>query len=162
VNDGSCEGIEYKELNALTVQFTPEACSIGNPVNPLYKKFFAMMENGEFFETTMYAGNGYATKKEDAESILKGKKIVLTVMDICGAMSVKTNYSNVATVYIKRPKSELLRSILTTGGDIENMVKRIISIDDERRNEEICDYAVDDPDPTSAAEKILKMLNIEN
>ena len=44
VNDGSCEGIEYKELNALTVQFTPEACSIGNPVNPLYKKFFAMME----------------------------------------------------------------------------------------------------------------------
>ena len=44
VNDGSCEGIEYKELNALTLQFTPEACSIGNPVNPLYKKFFAMME----------------------------------------------------------------------------------------------------------------------
>ncbi len=124
-------------------------------------EFFAMMENGEFFESTMYAGNGYATKKEDAESILKSKKIVLTVMDICGAMAVKTNYSNVATVYVKRPKSELLRSILTTGGEIENMVKRIISIDDERRNEEICDYAVDDPDPIGAAEKILKMLNIE-
>ena len=44
VNDGSCEGIDYAELNAFTVQFAPEACSIGNPENPLYKKFFAMME----------------------------------------------------------------------------------------------------------------------
>ena len=44
VNDGSCEGIDYDQLNAFTVQFTPESCDIGMPENPLYKKFFAMME----------------------------------------------------------------------------------------------------------------------
>ncbi len=44
VNDGSCEGIDYADKKAMTVQFTPEACSIGNPVTPLYEKFFAMME----------------------------------------------------------------------------------------------------------------------
>ncbi|MBE5744631.1 MAG: carbamoyl phosphate synthase small subunit [Clostridiales bacterium] len=44
VNDGSCEGIDYDEYNAFTVQFAPEACSIGNPENPLYKKFFALMK----------------------------------------------------------------------------------------------------------------------
>lgn len=44
VNDGSCEGIDYADSKAFTVQFTPEACSIGNPENPLYKKFFALME----------------------------------------------------------------------------------------------------------------------
>ena len=44
VNDGSCEGIDYDELNAFTVQFVPESCSIGHPENPLYKKFAAMME----------------------------------------------------------------------------------------------------------------------
>ena len=44
VNDGSCEGIDYDKLNAFTVQFTPESCDIGMPENPLYKKFFAMME----------------------------------------------------------------------------------------------------------------------
>lgn len=44
VNDGSCEGIDYEEYKAFTVQFAPEACSIGNPENPLYKKFFALME----------------------------------------------------------------------------------------------------------------------
>ena len=44
VNDGSCEGIDYDKLNAFTVQFTPESCDIGASENPLYKKFFAMME----------------------------------------------------------------------------------------------------------------------
>ena len=44
VNDGSCEGIDYDNLNAFTVQFVPESCSIGHPENPLYKKFAAMME----------------------------------------------------------------------------------------------------------------------
>jgi len=44
VNDGSCEGIDYEEYKAFTVQFAPEACSIGNPENPLYKKFFVLME----------------------------------------------------------------------------------------------------------------------
>lgn len=44
VNDNSCEGIEYGKYKAITVQFTPEACSIGNPVNPIYGKFASMME----------------------------------------------------------------------------------------------------------------------
>ncbi len=45
VNDGSCEGIDYE--NAITVQFAPEACSIGVDVNPVYKKFRALMEEKE-------------------------------------------------------------------------------------------------------------------
>lgn len=44
VNDGSCEGIDYDEWNAFTVQFDPESCGIGHPENPLYNKFAAMME----------------------------------------------------------------------------------------------------------------------
>ena len=44
VNDNSCEGIDYENLKALTVQFAPEAYSIGNPINPLYAKFFTLME----------------------------------------------------------------------------------------------------------------------
>lgn len=43
-NDNSCEGIVYDDLRAFSTQFVPEACSIGNPENPLYKKFFTMME----------------------------------------------------------------------------------------------------------------------
>ena len=44
VNDGSCEAIEYAGLNAITVQFTPDCCDIGNAENPIYAKFFSMMK----------------------------------------------------------------------------------------------------------------------
>ncbi len=44
VNDGSCEGVVYEELRAMSTQFEPEACSIGVPVNPVYEQFRAMME----------------------------------------------------------------------------------------------------------------------
>ncbi len=44
VNDGSCEGIVYGDMRAVTVQFVPEACSIGNETNPIYEQFRTMME----------------------------------------------------------------------------------------------------------------------
>ena len=44
VNDGSCEGIEYAEQKAFTTQFVPESCNDFGAENPLYKKFFALME----------------------------------------------------------------------------------------------------------------------
>ena len=43
VNDGSCEGIDYDELNAFTVQFAPDSCGVGYTENIVYKKFFALM-----------------------------------------------------------------------------------------------------------------------
>lgn len=44
VNDGSCEGIDYDELNAFTVQFAPESCSAAGEENPLLKRFEALMQ----------------------------------------------------------------------------------------------------------------------
>lgn len=44
VNDGSCEGVDYDDIDAFTVQFAPECCDFGNEENPLYKKFFALMK----------------------------------------------------------------------------------------------------------------------
>ena len=43
VNDGSCEGIDYDDMQAFTVQFDPESCGVGRPENVLYNRFFAMM-----------------------------------------------------------------------------------------------------------------------
>ena len=44
VNDGSCEGIEYAELNAIGVQFLPDSCGVGHTDSPVYDKFFALMK----------------------------------------------------------------------------------------------------------------------
>ena len=123
------------------------------------KEFFKMLENNELFESSMYAGHGFGSKKRDVDELLKNKKTVLTIMDICGAMSLKTHYKNVVTVYIKRDKRDLLTSILKKNSSNEDKVNRIISIDDERRNEEICDFVVENNgDYKLAAEQILELL----
>ena len=125
------------------------------------KQFFKMMEDGEFFESTMYAGHGYASKKEDVDSILASGKIVLAAMDICGAMSLKTNYDGVVTVYIKRDKRDLLASILKKRGTDEDKVNRIISIDDEKQNEDICDYVFEYRGADETAEAIIDSLHLD-
>lgn len=124
------------------------------------KQFFIMLDEGHFFESTMYAGHGFGSKKEDVDRILSKRKIVLATMDICGAMALKTNYKNVTTVYIKRDRRELLASILSRNCSDEDKVNRIISVDDEKRNEEICDYVILNRNYEEAANEIMSILNL--
>ena len=122
-------------------------------------EFFNMVESGELFESTMYAGHGFGSKKSDVDDILHNGRRVLAIMDICGAMSLKTHYKDVVTVYVKRDKRELLSTILEKDSTNEDKVNRIISIDDERRNEEICDYVVENlGDYDKVSDKIIEML----
>ena len=44
VNDNTCEGVEYDDIDAFTVQFHPEACSGPQDANILFDKFRANME----------------------------------------------------------------------------------------------------------------------
>lgn len=43
-NDGTCEGIEYPEIDASTVQFHPEACGGPHDANFLFDRFIARMK----------------------------------------------------------------------------------------------------------------------
>ena len=42
-NDGTCEGVDYPEWNAFTVQFHPEACSGPKDTSFLFDRFMTMM-----------------------------------------------------------------------------------------------------------------------
>lgn len=46
-NDNTCEGVEYPDLSAFTVQFHPEACAGPLDARDLFDKFMAMMDGGK-------------------------------------------------------------------------------------------------------------------
>ena len=117
--------------------------------------FRDMCEKGEMFESTIYAGHHYGSCKEDVERILSSGKNVLTVMDICGAMSLKTHFPKVTTIYIKRNKKELLEALLEKPLSMNEKVSRIMALESEQCNEGICDYVVEMTDDDAAAEEIL-------
>ena len=122
------------------------------------EEFRSMCDSGEMFQSTMYAGHGYGSRKEDVERILQSGKHVLTTMDICGAMSLKTHFKNVLTIYTKRDKKDLMRSILRKNSSIDDKVNRLIAIESEKQNAEICDYVVEFDSYQDAASQILQIL----
>ena len=116
-------------------------------VNHWYKyvsleDFRSMCDSGEMFQSTMYAGHGYGSKKGDIEHILSQGKRVMTTMDICGAMSLKTYFKNVTTIYIKRDKKALMANILRKNSSIEDKVNRLSAIEYEEKNAALCDYVI--------------------
>ena len=99
--------------------------------------------------------------KSDVEAILNGGDHVLTVMDICGAMALKTHFKNVITIYIKRDKRALLTSILRKNSSVEDKVNRLLSIEGETKNAQVCDYVVDLTTCRETAAQILRDLRGE-
>lgn len=124
------------------------------------RKFHDLCESGQMFESTTYASYSYGSKKSDVEQILAKGKHVLTVMDICGAMAMKTHFDHVITVYIKRDKRELLTAILEKRSSTADKVSRLLAIESETKNAQICDYIVRYRDSQQTVEQICKRLDI--
>ena len=120
--------------------------------------FRKMVEQGDIFESTTYAGHSYGSCKSDVQRILDSGKHVLTVMDICGAMSLKTHFPKVTTVYVQRDRRQLLTSLLEKPLSTEEKVNRLMALDSEMKNSDICDYTVVMDDASRAAKEIMKAL----
>lgn len=125
------------------------------------QEFRKMLDEQQLFESTMYAGHGFGSKKDDVLRILNSGKNVLTTMDICGAMALKCHFDNVVMIYIKRDRKTLIQSILKKNSTIEDKTNRILAIDGEKSNIPLCDYVVYNEDYDQAAREILDILDAE-
>ena len=102
----------------------------------------------------------YGSRKADVEDILARGRHVLTVMDICGAMSLKTHFPHVVTVYIRRDKRELLSAILEKEIPTKEKVNRLLALETERQNADVCDFVVDFTSCRQAVDEIREKLNL--
>ena len=142
--------------------YTTDA-SVGLQSNGWYhyisvEAFRQMRDSGEIFESTMYAGHNYGSCKQNVEEILARGHHVLTVMDICGAMVLKTHFPNVTTIYIQQEKEILLRNLLAKPLNMDEKVNRILALEAEQKNADICDYTVPVTTYAKAADEILQGL----
>jgi guanylate kinase len=123
------------------------------------EEFREMCDSGELLQSTMYAGHGYGSKKADIERILVSGKRVLTTMDICGAMSLKTHFKNVTTIFIKREKRALMTNILSKNSSVEDKVNRLISLEYTDKNAALCDYVISFDEYDDALEQLSNILS---
>ena len=136
------ENRDFEKLVSYTTK-DPTALEVNNWYNYVsIEEFRNMCDSGQMLQSTMYAGHGYGSKTGDIEKILSSGKRVLATMDICGAMSLKTYFKNVTTIYIKRDKKALMANILRKNFSIEDKVNRLTAIEYEEKNAALCDYVI--------------------
>lgn len=136
------ENDDYEKLPSYTTK-DPTALEDNKWYNyTSVEEFRDMCERGELFQSTMYAGHGYGSKKEDIERILASGKRVLTTMDICGAMSLKTHFKKVTTIFIKRDKKALMANIIRKNCSVDDKVNRLAALEYMEKNAALCDYVI--------------------
>lgn len=107
------------------------------------EQFLAEKEAGKFIETTVYGTYHYGTSSGQIESALGRGKIVVIPIDICGAVTLKNKYrSRALLVFTNRDKKEILMNILNRPISDKDKVQRLMSLDFELRNVEMCDFSV--------------------
>ena len=121
------------------------------------EEFVARKERGDFLETTVYGGQYYGATKEEMETIMAGGRIALMPVDICGGISIKNTYPDrTLLVFLLRARTKVLQSILQRDCNNEEKALRIMSLDAEYRNEDICDFTLNMNESINAAVASLK------
>jgi guanylate kinase len=110
----------------------------------------------DFLEKTRYAGYGYGTKEADVSSILESGKNAVMPLDICGAIGMKKKFPTVI-VYLNRGKEAVITDIISREIPDSEKVLRILSVEAEKKNAEICDFSIDSSDVKKAAAEIIKL-----
>lgn len=117
-------------------------------------------EKQDFFEKTRYAGVKYGTKKEEIQAVLDHGQYAVMPLDMCGAIAMKRHFPTVI-LFIDRDKEFLIRNIVEESFDSEEKTLRILSIDAEKRNRQICDLVIDNRGG-DGAEQICELLRVGN
>lgn len=129
------------------------------------EEFLQMKKEQKFAETTVYAGCCYGAELSSINNILKSGKHCIIPIDISGAMALKMQYRT-CVIYVKRERPELIDALIQRMIDgkmtKDDTVRRIVSLSDEKRNEEVCDYILaNNGTIEAAAQKIFGTMKLK-
>lgn len=124
------------------------------------KQFIKERDSGKYVETTVYSKFYFGISAEEIAPIVERGHCAVLPIDICGAVTIKNLYRNKAVlVFTNREKSNVVLNIVQREASAEDKMRRIMSLDFEYRNAEICDIELDvGDDPEAAAEALVKQL----
>ncbi len=112
-----------------------------------------------FIETTMYAGYAYGTKWEDMTALMKSDRFVVMPIDLSGAIALKRHYPTVI-IFCKCSRERMIESILEKEMDNREKTLRLIALENELKNADLCDYVIN-TGHEDAAQRILEICKVE-
>ncbi len=123
-------------------------------------RFIEEKNAGSYIETTVYSGYHFGTSQKDIAPIVERGHVAVIPIDICGAITLKNLYRERAMlVFTRRERADAIKSIIGREIDIDDKTRRILSLDFEYRNSEVCDVEVNvGDDVQSAVTRIVELI----
>ena len=126
------------------------------------KQFLTEKKEKKFIETTVYGSYFFGTSDSQISPVTSDGKIAVIPIDICGAVTLKNIYkSSAVLVFTCRNKKDIYLNIIKRDIPDADKVSRMMSLDFEMRNIELCDFAVNyDLGVDMCVEKIYSELHL--
>ena len=104
-------------------------------------EFLLRKEQGYFSETSSYMGDFYGVRDCDIQNIIDDGFIPVLIIDVNGAMAIRKSF-NTLNVFVKAPKVKCIENILCKGLPTDEAAKKIVALDFELHNENLCDLVI--------------------
>lgn len=108
----------------------------------------------DFIAKTVYAGVKYGLSTSDIEEHLDASHNVSILTDICGAVALKRRYPTLI-IFCRRSREQMIEDILEKDKSNEEKKWRLLSMENELKNENLCDYVVRTENIDRAADQIM-------
>lgn len=115
-------------------------------------------DNANFIAKTVYAGVKYGMDKSDIEHHVNACENVTILTDICGAVALKRLYPTLI-IFCRRSRENMIESILEKEKSNAEKKWRLLSMENELKNEPLCDYVIRTDDVNAAAEEIIRLFS---
>lgn len=126
------------------------------------EQFLAEKDAGKFIESTVYSKYHFGTSSEEISPIIERGHYAVIPIDVCGALTVRNEYrKHSLLVFVNRDKSAVIRNIVERDSDPDDKVRRIMALDFEYRNAEVCDIELDVGDDAVAAANSLAAIIVD-
>ncbi len=132
-------------------------------VNPA--RFEKMRAAREFFETNLFDGRWYGTRKIDLDRSRNASIDLITEVDLTGAKAIRKSYPNAVIIFLSSKKADLRRRLQKRGRDsAENLRERLKVAERELQEAKICDYVVENKENEQGATiaQVAKIIGAKN
>jgi len=107
---------------------------------------------------SIYGGNNYTMMKEELDMKLEDGDNVVCAVDMCGALALKRKYPTII-IFCKRSREAMIYDVVSRKElTDEEKTLRLLSMEQELRNEKLCDFSVRTEDEFAAADYIESLL----
>ena len=123
-------------------------------------QFVDEKDAGKYIESTVYSRYHFGTSLDEISPIPARGHYAIIPIDVCGALTIKNEFrKNSLLVFVNRDKKAVVKDIVERDIEADDKVRRIMSLDFEYRNAEVCDVELKvGNDAKEAADALSKMI----